>query len=50
MRTFSSCGNLGYSLVAMCGLFVVVYLFVAEHQVSGAWAPKHGLSSCGAEV
>ena len=33
MRTFSGCDNLGYSLVAVCGLFVVVYLFVAEPQL-----------------
>ena len=38
MRTFSGCDNLGYSLVAVCGLFVVVYLFVAEPQLWGARA------------
>lgn len=47
---FFYCGNLGCSLVATCGLFIVVYLFVAEHQLWGAWAPEHELSSCGAEV
>ena len=62
-RVFSSCGlqegflklwhGGGYSLVAVCGLLIVVASLVAEHRLLGtraSTAAAHGLSSCGAHA
>lgn len=38
-RAFFSCGEWGYSLVAMHGLLTAVASFVAEHRLKGEQSP-----------
>ena len=50
---FSSCGEWGYSLVAVFGLFIVVAFLFVEYRLQGTQpsvAATYALSSCGSQA